>query len=104
MGLMRGDGEMHRRYRFADHTCLDESQQRSRLLWKTRKRYVPPLAEAPEHDWKAPQTVWPHHSLRSDDWTAVPSEAQPTYGARTFGISAKRSLQKESGVERGRKY
>merc|ERR1712118_414670 len=101
---MRNDGEMHRRYRYADHASLNEPEQRARLLWKTRKRFVPPLAESREHDWKSPQTVWPHHSLRSDDWTVVPSEAQPTMGARTFGLSAKRSLRKESGAARGHRY
>jgi hypothetical protein len=78
MGLMRNDGEMRRRHRFADQTVLDEPKQRARLLWKNRKRFVAPPGDAPEHDWRALQTVWPHHSLRSDDWTVVPCEAQPT--------------------------
>lgn len=87
MGLMRGDGEMRRRHRFADHTTLDDTRQRARLLWKTRKRFVPTSAAPPEHDWKSLQTVWPHHSLRGDDWLVVPCETQPTMPLRDVGAS-----------------
>lgn len=87
MGLMRNDGEMSRRNRFADQTVLDEPKQRARLLWKTRRRFVPPPGEPPEHGWKTVQTVWPHHSLRSDDWTVVPCETQPTVPMRARGIA-----------------
>jgi len=87
MGLMRNDGEMQRRHRFADHTTLDEKSQRARLLWKTRKRFVPPPGEPAELDWKALQMCWPHHSLRGDDWTVVPHETQPTMPMRARGIS-----------------
>lgn len=91
MGVLRNDGEMHRRHRFADHTMLDEKRQRARLLWKTRKRLVPPSGEADEHNWKALQLVWPHHSLRSDDWTVAPHETQPTMLMRSRGTSRGRS-------------
>merc|ERR1719443_2489123 len=64
MGLMQGDGEMRRRHRFADQSALDAPSQRARLLWKTL------------------QTVWPHHSLRGDDWNVVPCETQPTMPMR----------------------
>merc|ERR1712078_451563 len=69
MGRVRNDGESHRNYRFADHTLLDEPTQRARLKWKSRRRFVIPSEKPPEHDWKALQTVWPHHSLRGEDWT-----------------------------------
>jgi len=86
MGMMRNDGEMRGRYRFADHNLLDGPKQRGRLLWKTRKRFVPPLAKDPEHDWKSCQTVWPHHSLRGPEWTTVSRESQPTMPLRSRGI------------------
>jgi len=86
MGLMQNDGTMNRRHRLADHTSLDAPKQRARLLWKTRKRFVSPPAEPKEHDWRALQTVWPHHSLRGDDWTVVPYETQPTMPTRARGI------------------
>merc|ERR1711908_3504 len=91
MGLMRNDGEMRRRHRFADQTVLDEPKQRARLLWKNRKRFVAPPADAPEHDWRALQTVWPRHSLRSDDWTVVPCEAQPTRPMKARGVGHRTS-------------
>lgn len=78
MGVLRGDGEMRLRHRFADHTALEDSRQRARLLWKSRKRHVLPPEDPPKHDWRTLQTVWPHHSLRGDDWTCVPIETQPT--------------------------
>jgi hypothetical protein len=83
MGLLRNDGEMQCRYRFADHTTLDDHKQRARLLWKTQRRFIPPAPEPAEHDWKSLQTVWPHHSLRSDDWCVVPCETQPTMPLRS---------------------
>lgn len=86
MGLMSNDGEMNRRNRFSDYTTLDESRQRARLLWKTRKRFVPPPPEPAELDWKSLQMCWPHHSLRSDDWTVVAHEAQPNFPMRARGI------------------
>merc|ERR1712176_1265653 len=82
MGLLVSDGEMGRRHRFADHTVLNTEHQRARLLWKSRKRFVPPPPEPPDHDWRALQTVWPHHSLRGDDWCVVPAESQPTMPLR----------------------
>jgi len=85
MGLMRSDAEMRRRHRFADHTALPETEQRARLLWKSRRRFVPPPEHPPDHDWRALQTVWPHHSLRGEDWTAVPYETQPTMPLRNPG-------------------
>jgi len=78
MGLMRNDGESRRRYRFADHTAIDGDTQRSRLLWKSQARLVPPPEDLPAMTWKSsPTTVWPHHSLRDETWAAVPSETQP---------------------------
>jgi len=90
MGLMRNDGEMSRRHRFADSTVLDAPKQRARLLWKTRKRFVPPPGESEELDWRSLQMCWPHHSLRSDDWTVVPCETQPTMPMRARGIASVR--------------
>lgn len=78
MGLMRNDGESRRRYRFSDHTSIDGARQRSRLLWKSQARLVPPPEDLPAMTWKSsPTTVWPHHSLRDETWVAVPSETQP---------------------------
>eukprot|EP00443_Scrippsiella_acuminata_P003951 CAMPEP_0115174576 /NCGR_PEP_ID=MMETSP0270-20121206/3909_1 /TAXON_ID=71861 /ORGANISM="Scrippsiella trochoidea, Strain CCMP3099" /LENGTH=290 /DNA_ID=CAMNT_0002587417 /DNA_START=42 /DNA_END=911 /DNA_ORIENTATION=- len=78
MALMRGDGEMRRRHRYADHTSLDDATQRARLLWKSRQRFVRAPPEPPGHDWRTLQTVWPHHSFRGADWLAAPCETQPS--------------------------
>mmetsp|Transcript_14957 Transcript_14957/g.41787 ORF Transcript_14957/g.41787 Transcript_14957/m.41787 type:complete len:312 (+) Transcript_14957:75-1010(+) len=87
MGLMRGDGEMRRRHCFADHTTLEDPQQRARLMWKSRKRFVKAPAEPPGHNWRALQTVLPHHSLKGPDWVVAASETQPT-GLRPPGHGA----------------
>lgn len=92
MGLMRGDGEIRRRHRFADHTALNGASQRARLHWKNRSRFENPPEKPPAHDWRAVQTVWPHHSLRSDDWTVVPAETQPTMPLRNRGACAIRQM------------
>jgi len=86
MGLMRNDGESRRRYRFADHTALEEPRQRARLYWKNRSRFVQKPEQPAEHDWRALQAVWPHHSLRGEDWTVVPCETQPTMPLRNRGV------------------
>jgi len=89
MGVMRNDAEGRRRQRFGEYGELDEAKQRARLLWKSRPRFVPPPADAPEHDWRKLQTCWPHHSLRGDDWVVVPAETQPTMPLRSRGVAAK---------------
>lgn len=77
MGSMRNDGELRKRHRFADHTALSGHQQRARLMWKSRPRFVPPPAEPPQVDWRiSPSTVWPHDSLRDETWPTVPNEGQ----------------------------
>lgn len=94
MNLMRGDGEMRRRHRFAEHTALDETRQRSRLFWKSRGRFTQAPEEPPEHDWKKLQTVFPHHSFRGSDWPVVAHETQPRTGQSGTGLaSAARGLR-----------
>lgn len=88
MNLVRGDGEARRRYRFADHTTLHEPEQRSRLLWKNRHRFLKPPEKPRDHDWRCLQVVWPHHSLRGDDWSVVPAETQPSMPLRVAGVVA----------------
>lgn len=90
MGLMRNDGQMRRKHREYEANLLGESEQRSRLLWKTRKRFVAPPTESADLDWKSLQVCWPHHSLRGDDWTVVAHEAQPTMPLRARGVQAAR--------------
>merc|ERR1712066_1176660 len=102
MNLMVSDGEMQRRHRFADHTRLAPEHQRARLLWKSRKRFVPPPAESLEHDWRALQTVWPHHSLRGEDWCVVPAETQPTMPLRSRNVATAGMVATASrGLKRG---
>lgn len=92
MGLMRGDGEARRRHRYADHTGLATPQQRARLLWKTRGRFQPPPEDLVDHNWRSLEAVWPHHSMRGDDWVVVPAETQPTMPLRDRGAAAIRSM------------
>lgn len=91
MGVMRGECEMRRRHRFADHTSMSGPKQRARLLWKNRHLFQAP-APVEKPDWRSLQTVWPHHSLRGDDWTVVPAETQPTMPMRDRGAAAIRKL------------
>ncbi|CAE8703322.1 unnamed protein product, partial [Polarella glacialis] len=97
MGLMCNDGEMRNRHRFSDQTQLREPHQRARLLWKSRGRFMPPPSEVQEVDWRSLQTVWPHHSLRGEDWTVVPHETQPTMPTRAGAAANRRSKQKTVG-------
>jgi len=87
-GKMRGDLEMRVRHRFADHTVMVDHHQRSRLNWKTGKRFKEAPEPPPDTDWRKFQTVWPHHSTRGPDWPAVPREAQPTNPLRAGGVAA----------------
>ncbi|CAE8617606.1 unnamed protein product [Polarella glacialis] len=98
MGLMCNDGEMRNRHRFSDQTQLREPHQRARLLWKSRGRFMPPPSEVQEVDWRSLQTVWPHHSLRGEDWTVVPHETQPTMPTRAGAAANRRLKQKTVGV------
>jgi len=82
MGTMSHDGIMRNRHRFADQSSLPDKSERSRLLWKSRTRFRQPPSELCRVDWKSLQTVWPHHSLRDEDWAVVPAESQPTMPTR----------------------
>mmetsp|Transcript_122414 Transcript_122414/g.346050 ORF Transcript_122414/g.346050 Transcript_122414/m.346050 type:complete len:347 (-) Transcript_122414:185-1225(-) len=88
MGTVRNDIEGCRMQRFADLTRLEDRSQRARLTWKSHRRAAPPPKEAPPHNWRSLQSVWPHHSLRGDDWVVVPMESQPTMPLRSHGIAA----------------
>eukprot|EP00928_Gymnodinium_smaydae_P096006 TRINITY_DN8381_c0_g1_i1.p1 TRINITY_DN8381_c0_g1~~TRINITY_DN8381_c0_g1_i1.p1 ORF type:complete len:340 (-),score=76.84 TRINITY_DN8381_c0_g1_i1:43-1062(-) len=99
-GFLRSEAESHRRQRFADYSALDERRQRARLLWKAR--LPKPDAPPPEVDWKELQTVWPHHSLRGDDWAVVPRELQPTMPLVSRGIAAQSAGATGSRHERRR--
>ncbi|CAE7241581.1 unnamed protein product [Symbiodinium sp. CCMP2592] len=83
MGLMCADGEMRCRHRYADQALLPDAHERARLLWKSRGRFRKPAPAEPDHDWRCPQMVWPHHSFRGEDWTAIASETQPTLPRRS---------------------
>ncbi|CAL1151066.1 unnamed protein product [Cladocopium goreaui] len=78
MGMMSADGEMRCRHRAADQMMLPDAHERARIMWKTRPRFQKPKAPEPDHDWRSLHLVWPHHSLRGEDWTAVAHEMQPT--------------------------
>jgi len=82
MGVMCRDGEMRRRHRLADQSSLPDNAERARLLWKSRTRFRQPPGEEVDHDWRSLQTVWPHHSLRNEDWTVVAAETQPSIPTR----------------------
>jgi hypothetical protein len=88
MNLMRTDAEARRRQRFADYGPLDDEKCRARLLWKSRPRLVKPAKALPDMDWRSTQTVWPHHTLRGDDWVVVPAESQPKTPRRHLSIAA----------------
>lgn len=108
MGIMRRDGEMRLRCRHADHKVLSDrdglsdklgrwtrnkdlsadKERRARLYWQSRGRFQKPPEPPPEHNWRAVQTVWPHHSFRGEDWLAVPRETQPTAPLRSVGVLA----------------
>ncbi|CAE7803779.1 unnamed protein product [Symbiodinium sp. CCMP2456] len=83
MGVMCADGEMRCRHRYADQALLPDAHERARLLWKSRGRFRKPAPAEPDHDWRCPQMVWPHHSFRGEDWTAIASETQPTLPRRS---------------------
>eukprot|EP00450_Noctiluca_scintillans_P010751 CAMPEP_0194487392 /NCGR_PEP_ID=MMETSP0253-20130528/7686_1 /TAXON_ID=2966 /ORGANISM="Noctiluca scintillans" /LENGTH=275 /DNA_ID=CAMNT_0039327607 /DNA_START=120 /DNA_END=942 /DNA_ORIENTATION=- len=96
MNMCRGDVEQRMRHRFSDHTALSGSKQRARVHWKSRRKPVPP--EEPDLDWRKTETVWPHHSLRGEDWSVVPAETQPTMPHRFTGLAAVRQINPEAGV------
>lgn len=83
MGVMCADGEMRCRHRYADQALLPDAHERARLLWKSRGRFRKPAPAEPDHDWRCPQMVWPHHSFRGEDWTAIASETEPTLPRRS---------------------
>lgn len=94
MGMMSADGEMRCRHRAADQMMLPDAHERARIMWKTRPRFQKPKAPEPDHDWRSLHLVWPHHSLRGEDWTAVAHETQPTPYRR-----ARQRRQSRSRVE-----
>lgn len=88
-GLDFVDAEQRLRHRFADHTVMTGATQQARLTWKKSRR-VPFEHPGPEtRDWKQLQTVFPHHSMRGEDWLFVPDQTQPSHPLRTKGFSAK---------------
>ena len=95
MNMCRGDVEQRMRHRFSDHTALSGSKQRARVHWKSRRKLVPP--EEPDLDWRKTETVWPHHSLRGEDWSVVPAETQPTMPHRFTDLAAVRQINPEAG-------
>ncbi|CAJ1355982.1 unnamed protein product, partial [Effrenium voratum] len=83
MGVMSSDGEMRCRHRTADQIMLPDAHERARLMWKARTRFRQPPPPEPDHNWRRLDMVWPHHSLRGEDWTAVAAETQPTMPKRS---------------------
>lgn len=99
MGMMSADGEMRCRHRAADQMMLPDAHERARIMWKTRPRFQKPKAPEPDHDWRSLHLVWPHHSLRGEDWTAVAHETQPTpYRRAPQRRHMSRSRVKESEI------
>lgn len=82
---------------------LPEPHERARLLWRARGRPAKPPARPAEPDWRCLHMVWPHHTLRGEDWTAVAFESQPTAYRKPLrsGISQGISVLGQESPEEG---
>eukprot|EP00434_Breviolum_minutum_P045772 symbB.v1.2.041105.t1/scaffold7828.1/size9131/2 len=90
---------MRCRHRGADQMMLPDAHERARIMWKTRPRFQKPPAAEPDHDWRSLHLVWPHPSLRGEDWMAVAHETQPTPYRRPVRRKSSRNPQRQSEVE-----
>eukprot|EP00438_Fugacium_kawagutii_P013789 Skav214468 [mRNA] locus=scaffold1167:103760:104056:+ [translate_table: standard] len=92
---------MRCRHRAADQMMLPDAHERARVMWKTRHRFLKPSPPEPEHDWRSLHLVWPHHSLRGEDWTVVANETQPTPYRRPRQRSTRRRVSEGPGEDLG---